>query len=89
MSALSRELPLDYPREPARRVDPFVDQRLVILGPLLRQAFGVEPGAMHALGAEMMLWHEVRRILEAGDGQSILSLPSLNWKPSEVPHSRQ
>src|SRR5690348_4382404 len=57
------------PRKPPRRLDPFLDQRLVLLGPFLREAFGGEPGAMHALGAEMVLGDEARRIVEARDGQ--------------------
>ena len=42
-------------RKVAGRFDPFVDQLLMLVGAHFRQAFGVQPGAVDALGAEMML----------------------------------
>src|SRR5437763_7508106 len=51
------------------RLDPFVDQWLIFLGALLRQPFGVEPGAVDALRAEMMLGNERRRVVEARNRQ--------------------
>src|SRR4051812_25079514 len=56
-------------RDLADSLDPAVDERLVLLGPVFGQALGVQPGAMHALGAEMMLRPEPRRIVERADGQ--------------------
>src|SRR5438067_2325361 len=56
-------------REAAGRLDPFVDEDGIILGAHFRQAFGVEPGAVDALGAEMMLRAEPRRIIERSDRQ--------------------
>src|SRR3990170_4514972 len=56
-------------RHLASSLDPFVDQLLVLVGAVLGQAFGVDPSAVHALRAEMMLGRERRRIVERGDGQ--------------------
>src|SRR5206468_12823914 len=59
----------DSSGEGAGRLDPLVDQRLIFLGALLRQPFGVEPGAVDALRAEMMLGNERRRVVEARNRQ--------------------
>lgn len=53
----------------ASRCDPLVDELLILVGPILGEAFGIEPRTMQALGAEMMLGLEWRRIVESGDGQ--------------------
>src|SRR3954469_8314422 len=51
----------------AHRLDPAVHERLIFLGAIFGQALGIEPGAVHALGAEMMLRLEARRLVERAD----------------------
>src|ERR1044072_1768984 len=56
-------------RQLAGRLDPALDHRLVILGPIFRQPFGVDPGPVQALHPEMVLRPEPRRIVERADGE--------------------
>src|SRR6185369_494938 len=56
-------------REAAGRVDPFVDELLIILGPDFLEAFGIQPLAMHALCTEVVFGREAERVIEARDCQ--------------------
>src|SRR5688500_9904039 len=49
--------------------DPAVDKRLILLGSIFRQAFGVDPGAVQALRAAMVLGSETRRSVERAAGE--------------------
>src|SRR3546814_13849164 len=53
----------------ANGLHPAIDERLVLVGAISGQVACVEPCLMHALGAEMMLGREPRRIVEAADRQ--------------------
>src|SRR3954463_13856302 len=53
----------------AGRLDPFVDQRLIALGPFLGQSFGVEPRPVQAFRTEMMPRLKRRRIVKARNRQ--------------------
>src|SRR4051812_2576671 len=56
-------------RNLAYRLHPAVDQRLIFVRPIFRQAVRGEPRAVHALRAEMVLRLEARRIVERADRQ--------------------
>src|SRR4249919_3683366 len=49
--------------------DPFADQLLMLVSAHFRQAFGVEPGAVHAFRAEVVPGPERRRIVKRGNCQ--------------------
>src|SRR5688572_29301736 len=55
--------------ELANGVDPAIDGGLIILDPIFGQALGVDPGAVHAFDAEMVLGPVTRRIVERANGQ--------------------
>src|SRR5579884_441638 len=56
------------PRDAIRSAWPNLIQLTFVCANFL-QPLGVEPGAVHALRAEMVLGPEPRRIVETGDGQ--------------------
>src|SRR3546814_5292435 len=63
----------------ANGLHPAIDERLVLVGAISGQVACVEPCLMHALGAEMMLGREPRRIVEAADRQ--IHIPAMLTTP--------
>src|SRR3546814_15370612 len=63
----------------ANGLHPAIDERLVLVGAISGQVACVEPCLMHALGAEMMLGREPRRIVEAADRQ--IHIPAMLTPP--------